>query len=421
MSLLEVQRIEEVITKENGTPPKSVPQPAEIIKPPTEDPPIHARYLDTFLDFLIKRPKGFYQEKKIKPERYLPPEQFIIITIGLFGSLAALSASLSQEVKLIYPMFVFWQAGIFALTLLLTLLEWAAFRTRFVRSQATFREYLNGKFYWSTVWILTSAIYLLVPLFFATVSEKPQDEMNEFVRIFSIPLKASVALLGAWYYIATLMAVSDVSKSKHITGFVLCEGLSVVLLSMLIMSPRQENTVVISQVYGGGGNRNAGYEHDFVELFNPTDKTVTVNGWSIQYAPKDNDLWWVFPLKGSIAPGGYYLVQQPVKDGAVANQPAPDALLERDLNAIAGKVVLANNTVPLKGACPKSSSIVDQIGYGGADCSEGTSAPALSNTAAAHRLFNGCKDSNDNAADFIADSPNPRNSNSPTQVCTDRH
>ena len=32
--------------------------------------------------------------------------------------------------------------------------------------------------------------------------------------------------------------------------------------------------IVISQVYGGGGNAGATYTHDFIELYNPTDKDV---------------------------------------------------------------------------------------------------------------------------------------------------
>ena len=33
-------------------------------------------------------------------------------------------------------------------------------------------------------------------------------------------------------------------------------------------TPAASNDVVISQVYGGGGNTGATYTHDFVELFN---------------------------------------------------------------------------------------------------------------------------------------------------------
>ncbi|MDD4198314.1 MAG: chitobiase/beta-hexosaminidase C-terminal domain-containing protein, partial [Paludibacter sp.] len=41
--------------------------------------------------------------------------------------------------------------------------------------------------------------------------------------------------------------------------------------------------VIITEVYGGGGNSDAPYTHDFFELYNTTDNSVSVAGWSIQY------------------------------------------------------------------------------------------------------------------------------------------
>ena len=41
--------------------------------------------------------------------------------------------------------------------------------------------------------------------------------------------------------------------------------------------------VVISQVYGGGGNSGATYKNDFIELFNNGSAAVSLNGYSLQY------------------------------------------------------------------------------------------------------------------------------------------
>jgi predicted extracellular nuclease len=58
------------------------------------------------------------------------------------------------------------------------------------------------------------------------------------------------------------------------------------------------------------------------------------------------------------------------------------------------------------------------VGYGSANCYEGLgAAPELSNTTAAIRNSGGCDDTNDNAADFVSDSPDPKNSASPTNAC----
>src|SRR5262245_4880264 len=42
--------------------------------------------------------------------------------------------------------------------------------------------------------------------------------------------------------------------------------------------------LVISQVYGGGGNAGALYTHDFIELFNRGTTAVSLSGMSLQYA-----------------------------------------------------------------------------------------------------------------------------------------
>src|SRR2546421_10302755 len=42
-------------------------------------------------------------------------------------------------------------------------------------------------------------------------------------------------------------------------------------------------SIVISQVYGGGGNSGSTYKNDFIELFNRGGSPVSVNGWSVQY------------------------------------------------------------------------------------------------------------------------------------------
>jgi predicted extracellular nuclease len=49
------------------------------------------------------------------------------------------------------------------------------------------------------------------------------------------------------------------------------------------MSPAAAQ-VVISQVYGGGGNSGATLRHDFIELKNRSTVAESVGGWSVQYA-----------------------------------------------------------------------------------------------------------------------------------------
>src|SRR5262249_27981127 len=61
---------------------------------------------------------------------------------------------------------------------------------------------------------------------------------------------------------------------------------------------------------------------------------------------------------------------------------------------------------------------IDFVGYGTANCFEGSGAtPLLTNTTAALRGNGGCLDTNDNANNFVAGAPTPRNSSSPTNNC----
>jgi predicted extracellular nuclease len=63
------------------------------------------------------------------------------------------------------------------------------------------------------------------------------------------------------------------------------------LLFLVFVSITTQAQVVISQVYGGGGNANATYTHDFVELFNKGNATVDISDYSIQYASATGTNW----------------------------------------------------------------------------------------------------------------------------------
>jgi predicted extracellular nuclease len=67
--------------------------------------------------------------------------------------------------------------------------------------------------------------------------------------------------------------------------------------------------IVISQVYGGGGNSGATLRNDFIELFNRGTTTINDTGWTVQYASASGTSWVSTQLSGFIAPGHYYLVQ----------------------------------------------------------------------------------------------------------------
>ncbi|HEX7939747.1 MAG TPA: lamin tail domain-containing protein, partial [Gemmatimonadaceae bacterium] len=176
-------------------------------------------------------------------------------------------------------------------------------------------------------------------------------------------------------------------------------------------------SVVISQVYGGGGNSGATFKNDFIELFNPGTSAVNVAGWSVQYVSgTGTGTWAVTALSGTIPAGAYYLVQEAAGAAGTVNLPTPDATGSIGMGAANGKVALVNNTTALAGGCPVGAQIVDFAPYGSpSSCTIVT--PTLTNTTAALRGDGGCTYSGSASADFTAAAPTPRNSASPTHSC----
>lgn len=179
--------------------------------------------------------------------------------------------------------------------------------------------------------------------------------------------------------------------------------------------------VVISQVYGGGGNSGATLKNDFIELFNAGGSPANLAGWSVQYAAATGTSWQVTNLANiTLQPGQYYLVQEAMGSGGTTALPTPDATGNIAMSGSNGKVAVVSSTTALSGANPVGGvSVVDLIGFGTTPNGFETAntGTALTNTTAALRANNGCTDSNNNAADFTATTPNPRNTASTFNVC----
>jgi uncharacterized protein len=171
--------------------------------------------------------------------------------------------------------------------------------------------------------------------------------------------------------------------------------------------------VAISQVYGGGGNTGAPYANDFIELYNRGTTSVSVTGWTVQYASATGSTWSHTSLSGSVAPGRHYLVAEAAGAGGGAALPTPDASGTVAMSATAGKVALVTNGTALtcSTGCATQPGVRDLVGYGSSASSyEGAPTPNLSNTTAAVRNGAGATDTDNNASDFTVSAPNPRNS-----------
>src|SRR3954454_22552407 len=85
------------------------------------------------------------------------------------------------------------------------------------------------------------------------------------------------------------------------------------------------SSIVVGEIFAGGGNAGAPYSNDYVELFNRGTTTVDVGGWSLQYASAASSSWSATTLTGTIPPGGHYLVGLASGGTVGAALPAPDA------------------------------------------------------------------------------------------------
>jgi hypothetical protein len=203
--------------------------------------------------------------------------------------------------------------------------------------------------------------------------------------------------------------------------------LSLAVFALLVVTPFAHaagGSVVVSQVFAGGGNTGAPYTNDFVELLNRGTTAVDVTGWTVQYAPATSTSWQTTALSGSIQPGRYYLVQLASSAAIGAALPTPEATGTTNLASTGGKVAVVHDATALTcgataGSCSAVASVEDLVGWGGATDYEGSGpAPGLSATTAAARGAGGCTDTGSSAGDFTAAAPTPRNGSAPAASCS---
>ncbi|RFU19030.1 ExeM/NucH family extracellular endonuclease [Geodermatophilus marinus] len=207
---------------------------------------------------------------------------------------------------------------------------------------------------------------------------------------------------------------------RRTTSGALLSTLGAGLLVSLSASPASavSDGLVISQVYGAGGNSGAVLAADYVELYNRGTVPVSTAGLSLQYASATGSGGFApVALPGAtVPPGGRFLVR--LAGGSTgAPLPDPDATGSLNLSGSSGKVALVDGTTSLgcnggSAACSDAQlgRIVDLLGYGTANFAEGSPAPAAGPAAALFRLGDGAQDTDDNAADFTTAAPAPRNS-----------
>ena len=172
-----------------------------------------------------------------------------------------------------------------------------------------------------------------------------------------------------------------------------------IAVSGIITAPAAQaasTTVVISEVYGGGGNSGAPYQNDFIELGNRSASPVDLTGWKVQYFAATGGTGGTTTLTGTIPAGRTFLIQQAPGAGNGAPLPTPDATGTLSMGATNGRVDLLD----------PSGALVDRVGFGTANAFEtkATAALSYSTSAARDAVFT---DTDNNAVDFTVGAPTP--------------
>ena len=194
--------------------------------------------------------------------------------------------------------------------------------------------------------------------------------------------------------------------------------LAALLAGLSLSGIASAGDLVISQIYGGGGNSGSVYRSDFIEIFNKSSSPVSLAGKSVQYASSTGSSWAMTPLTNvTLAPGQFYLIQQATgADTAKPALPAPDATGTITMSATTGKVVLSSVATQYTIQNPEIN-VIDKIGFGpGANGFEGSPTAALTNGTGARRI-DVCADLNQNNTEFVLQAPVARNSGSPLAPC----
>jgi predicted extracellular nuclease len=173
--------------------------------------------------------------------------------------------------------------------------------------------------------------------------------------------------------------------------------------------------LVISEVYGAGGNAGAVYNADYVELYNPTGSAISVAGDYVHYRSAAGGSGGTpAQLTGSVPAHGHYLIQMGASSATNGVAlPTPDAgPFTFNLAAAGGQVYLLDNATAIttSGNMAGVAHVLDMMGASGATSYEtaATSSPA-STSSSLNRTADG-SDTDDNATDFSLAAPTPESS-----------
>ena len=201
-----------------------------------------------------------------------------------------------------------------------------------------------------------------------------------------------------------------------------------VIQTLTVVTGTALGNVIITEVYGGGGNSGTTYKTDFVELFNTTSANIDISGWSIQYysAAGTGLCGNVFEIPAGkiINAFSHFLIQGAAGGSGTMDIPTADATCILNFSGTGGKIILYNTnaaqTIDITSisSITGNSSFMDYVPYGTATPIWGSALAATTNTTSASRKYvSGSFSYTSNVGnDFEIVAPNPKNSGITTQV-----
>ena len=215
-------------------------------------------------------------------------------------------------------------------------------------------------------------------------------------------------------------------------------GLIGTTLALGLSAPAQavpSASLMITEVYPGGGNSGATYNADFVELYNASNNAISLDGKSLQYrsslntgTPSGANLFALPPVK--VPPHTYFLVKGSGSTTGAELPKSPDAFSSLAMGASSGQVYLADSAVginPVTGGASvfaggtidySTGKVIDFLGWGTQGNSTGQTnsyetasrAGTVATTASLKRAATPV-DTDNNSADFAisAVAPGPDN------------
>ncbi len=174
-------------------------------------------------------------------------------------------------------------------------------------------------------------------------------------------------------------------------------------LAYTVSEPENFATLLIYEVYGGGGNTGATYTNDYVVLYNNTTNGIDLSGYSVQYGSATGSTYTALNLTGTISAKSYYLISL-ASDGAVGSEfpITPNQSESINMSVTSGKIALVGNTDLITIA--SDPDVIDFVGYGSANEYKTAPTETLSSSLSAKR--NSAIDTDDNSSDFSVDTPN---------------